>query len=87
MWFEWVQKVHTLRLCCSLARSGMRAPCVQARQHFSKRIVLAARMSTKAHGLRGLYAGMAPNALQVLPSSALGYFVYEMMKVALDVRE
>jgi hypothetical protein len=49
--------------------------------------MLAIRMSTRAHGVRGLYAGMAPNVIQVLPSSSLGYFVYELMKVVLDVRE
>jgi Mitochondrial carrier protein len=48
---------------------------------------VAFQMSTAKHGLRGLYAGMAPNVLQVLPSSALSYFTYELMKVVLDVRE
>lgn len=52
-----------------------------------KRIMLAYRMSTKTHGMRGLYAGMGPNAVQVLPSSALGYCTFEVMKVLLDVRE
>lgn len=48
---------------------------------------MAIQMTTKDYGLRGLYAGIAPNALQVLPSAALGYYVYELMRVVLDVRE
>jgi hypothetical protein len=60
---------------------------VQGRIHFTQRLLLAVRMSMKNHGVRGLYAGMVPNAMQVLPSSALGYFMYEFMKVVLDVRE
>ena len=60
---------------------------MQGALSFRKRLLLAVRMSTKSYGVRGLYAGMLPNALQVLPSSALGYFMYEFMKVVLDVRE
>jgi len=34
----------------------------------------------KAEGLQGLYAGMGPNILQVLPSAALSYFTYDTVK-------
>eukprot|EP00892_Ulva_mutabilis_P001214 jgi/Ulvmu1/11093/UM070_0008.1 len=56
------------------------------RASFRRRLAVAVHMSTKEFGLRGLYAGIAPNALQVLPSAALGYYVYEVMRVVLDVR-
>jgi Mitochondrial carrier protein len=59
----------------------------QARLGLWPRLVIAFQMSTRQHGMAGLYAGMAPNALQVLPSSALSYFTYETMKVVLDVRD
>lgn len=66
---------------------GVTAGRVQGRTSFRKRLAVALHMSTKDYGLRGLYAGIAPNALQVLPSAALGYYVYELMRVVLDVRE
>lgn len=36
-------------------------------------------------GLRGFYAGMLPNMLQVLPNAALSYFAYETFKRLLQV--
>lgn len=36
-------------------------------------------------GLGALYAGLLPSSLQVLPSAALSYFVYESMKIFLKV--
>ncbi|KAH1082677.1 hypothetical protein J1N35_022438 [Gossypium stocksii] len=36
-------------------------------------------------GMHALYAGLIPSLLQVLPSAAISYFVYEFMKIALKV--
>lgn len=36
-------------------------------------------------GVTALYAGLIPSMLQVLPSAALSYFVYECMKIVLKV--
>ncbi|CAA0412093.1 unnamed protein product [Arabidopsis thaliana] len=36
-------------------------------------------------GVPALYAGLIPSLLQVLPSAAISYFVYEFMKVVLKV--
>lgn len=37
-------------------------------------------------GVPALYAGLVPSLLQVLPSAAISYFVYEFMKVVLKVQ-
>lgn len=34
-------------------------------------------------GIPALYAGLLPGLLQVLPSAAISYFVYEFMKIVL----
>ncbi|GMN45331.1 hypothetical protein TIFTF001_014522 [Ficus carica] len=39
----------------------------------------------KQGGVPALYAGLIPSLLQVLPSAAISYFVYEFMKVVLKV--
>ncbi|KAK7399554.1 hypothetical protein VNO78_10739 [Psophocarpus tetragonolobus] len=36
-------------------------------------------------GVGALYAGLVPSLLQVLPSAAISYFVYEFMKIVLKV--
>ncbi|XP_054788529.1 probable mitochondrial adenine nucleotide transporter BTL3 [Prosopis cineraria] len=36
-------------------------------------------------GIAALYAGLIPSLLQVLPSAAISYFVYEFMKIVLKV--
>ncbi|KAG6768448.1 hypothetical protein POTOM_027365 [Populus tomentosa] len=36
-------------------------------------------------GIPALYAGLIPSLLQVLPSAAISYFVYEFMKIVLKV--
>ncbi|KAG9151640.1 hypothetical protein Leryth_001945 [Lithospermum erythrorhizon] len=36
-------------------------------------------------GVPALYAGLTPSLLQVLPSAAISYFVYELMKILLKV--
>ncbi|XP_021284397.1 probable mitochondrial adenine nucleotide transporter BTL3 [Herrania umbratica] len=55
--------------------------------------VQASRMDALATGVRiieqggvpALYAGLIPSLLQVLPSAAISYFVYEFMKIVLKV--
>jgi hypothetical protein len=39
----------------------------------------------RENGFAGLYAGLAPSVLQVLPSAALGYYCYESFKLAVGV--
>ncbi|XAR62285.1 hypothetical protein NMG60_11016991 [Bertholletia excelsa] len=39
----------------------------------------------KQGGVPALYAGLIPSLLQVLPSAAISYFVYEFMKIVLKV--
>ena len=39
----------------------------------------------RENGFRGLYAGLAPSVLQVLPSAAVGYYCYESFKLAVAV--
>ncbi|KAJ9166593.1 hypothetical protein P3X46_021319 [Hevea brasiliensis] len=36
-------------------------------------------------GIPALYSGLIPSLLQVLPSAAISYFVYEFMKIVLEV--
>lgn len=38
-------------------------------------------------GIRGFYAGILPNMLQVLPNAALSYFAYETFKSILQVAD
>ncbi|XVF36716.1 hypothetical protein REPUB_Repub19eG0082000 [Reevesia pubescens] len=55
--------------------------------------VQASKLGALATGLRiveqggvpALYAGLIPSLLQVLPSAAISYFVYEFMKIVLKV--
>ncbi|XWS23888.1 hypothetical protein CRYUN_Cryun28dG0054200 [Craigia yunnanensis] len=55
--------------------------------------VQASKMGALATGMRiveqggvpALYAGLIPSLLQVLPSAAISYFVYECMKIVLKV--
>jgi hypothetical protein len=49
------------------------------------RIAAACSAILKADGMRGFYAGLMPNMLQVLPSAALSYGTYETMKQVLGV--
>jgi Mitochondrial carrier protein len=40
----------------------------------------------RKEGVRGLYAGVGPSVLQVLPNAALSYYAYELFKALLDVK-
>ncbi|KAL5714849.1 hypothetical protein ACHQM5_016755 [Ranunculus cassubicifolius] len=42
-------------------------------------------MILEQRGIPALYAGLVPSLLQVLPSAAISYFVYEFMKIVLKV--
>lgn len=39
----------------------------------------------KAEGLRGLYRGIAPNFLKVLPAVSISYVIYERSKTWLGI--
>ncbi|KAL2613835.1 hypothetical protein R1flu_025527 [Riccia fluitans] len=43
------------------------------------------RMLLEKGGVKALYAGIFPSTLQVLPSAAFSYFVYETMKIAFKI--
>lgn len=47
---------------------------------------MALREIMKEGGWRGLYAGVGPSVLQVLPNAALSYYAYEYFKALLDVK-
>jgi len=47
------------------------------------RVAAACLEIMRQRGVRGLYSGLGPNLLQVLPSSALSYYTFETAKVAL----
>jgi solute carrier family 25 phosphate transporter 23/24/25/41 len=45
----------------------------------------AAAALLRERGVKGMYAGLGPNMLQVLPSAALSYWAYEVFKGLLSV--
>ncbi|GAX86336.1 hypothetical protein CEUSTIGMA_g13748.t1 [Chlamydomonas eustigma] len=51
-----------------------------------RRVALTCQDIWKAEGPAGFYAGMAPNLIQVLPSSALSYYTYDRFKVLLQAQ-
>ncbi|XP_050204471.1 probable mitochondrial adenine nucleotide transporter BTL3 [Mercurialis annua] len=75
--------------CCSEAATY---PFEVVRRHLQMQ-VRATKMNALATGLKiveqggvpALYAGLAPSLLQVLPSAAISYLIYELMKVMLKV--
>ncbi|KAI5669879.1 hypothetical protein M9H77_19732 [Catharanthus roseus] len=75
--------------CCSEAATY---PFEVVRRHLQMQ-VRATKMSALATtikiveqgGVPALYAGLIPSLLQVLPSAAISYFVYELMKIVLKV--
>ncbi|EEF31129.1 probable mitochondrial adenine nucleotide transporter BTL3 [Ricinus communis] len=75
--------------CCSEAATY---PFEVVRRHLQMQ-VRATKMNALATGVKiveqggipALYAGLVPSLLQVLPSAAISYFVYELMKIVLEV--
>lgn len=47
--------------------------------------VSLAKKIVKKEGVAGLYRGIAPNFLKVLPAVSISYVIYERAKVALQV--
>lgn len=39
----------------------------------------------REEGIRGLYRGILPNFMKVLPAVSIGYVVYERLKIILGV--
>eukprot|EP00884_Botryococcus_braunii_P013367 jgi/Botrbrau1/22030/Bobra.0024s0044.2 len=62
-----------------LARFGAKDSGVKGFQRAVAKII-------KDKGIRGLYAGVGPSVLQVLPNAALSYYAYEWFKALLDVK-
>ncbi|CAM8984863.1 unnamed protein product [Rhodiola kirilowii] len=59
---------------------------LQMQAQSSKLSALATCMKVvEQGGIPALYAGLTPSLLQVLPSAAISYFVYEFMKIVLKV--
>lgn len=40
----------------------------------------------KTEGIRGLYRGLTPNFMKVIPSVSISYVVYEYLKITLGVQ-
>ncbi|KAJ4822416.1 hypothetical protein Tsubulata_041591 [Turnera subulata] len=59
---------------------------LQLQVRATKMSALATFLKVVEHGgIPALYAGLIPSLLQVLPSAAISYFVYECMKIVLKV--
>ncbi|MEW5304664.1 MAG: hypothetical protein WDW36_007259 [Sanguina aurantia] len=74
-----------------LAAAGSVAPAVGAAalgplasNHVLAKMMVAWVAIMKADGVRGFYAGLLPNMMQVLPSAALSYYTYDSLKTALN---
>ncbi len=52
----------------------------------SGRYVDVMRGVVRSHGIRGLYAGIVPEYLKVIPGVAIAFCTYEGMKRVLGVR-
>lgn len=40
----------------------------------------------RTEGLRGLYRGLAPNFMKVIPSVSISYVVYERLKITMGAK-
>jgi hypothetical protein len=67
----------------SVARYSTRAAAANTGMNTFR---IAAGQILKSEGVRGLYAGIWPTVLQVLPNAALSYYAYEYFKALLDVK-
>ena len=78
---------HTMRHPTTIAAGAAAAVALgggpMAASSGLRRIALTCRDIWKADGPAGFYAGMAPNLVQVLPSSAISYYTYEKLKEVL----
>ena len=76
-----------LGMCCCIvgvthaSKAAMKKMQANAFQKLGSTIVALA----EEEGIRGFYAGILPNMLQVLPNAALSYFAYETFKRLLEV--
>ncbi len=79
------RKIQIQSMAMAAARGSMRHhPHVVAGSIVAvgglQRIGLTIKEIVKAEGPGGFYAGMGPNLVQVLPSSALSYYTYSTLK-------
>ena len=69
--------------------AGVQAASKKAQQaaqaNAFKRLAATIAGLAEEEGLRGFYAGILPNMLQVLPNAAISYFAYETFKRLLEV--
>ena len=68
----------------ALAQPGRSARVVVGRSLVRARKVTA--IILEREGVRGLYRGVLPSTLQVLPSAAISYFLYQKLKASMGVR-
>uniref|UniRef100_A0A0D3AYS2 Mitochondrial carrier protein n=1 Tax=Brassica oleracea var. oleracea TaxID=109376 RepID=A0A0D3AYS2_BRAOL len=70
----------------TLLYGAIAGACSEQRSHEGRLSAVATCVKIVEHGgVPALYAGLIPSLLQVLPSAAISYFVYEFMKVVMKV--
>jgi len=60
--------------------------CASATDDAREGAVTLLRVIIKRDGLRGLYRGLLPNFVKVLPAVSISYVVYERSLISLNVR-
>jgi len=70
-----VKSLAVLVFCCVLATDDAREGAVTL-----------LRVIIERDGLRGLYRGLLPNFVKVLPAVSISYVVYERSLISLNVR-
>ena len=55
-------------------------------EHRAMGMVETVRTIVREEGFRGLYRGLLPNFLKVIPAVSIGYVMYEQLKSVLNVK-
>ena len=73
----------------NLSESGVGAPPGRSARVVVGRSLIRARQVTavilRREGVRGLYRGVLPSTVQVLPSAAISFFLYQKLKASMGV--
>lgn len=69
------------------AAHASKAAAKHVQSNAFRKLVHTIATVAEEEGMRGFYAGMLPNILQVLPHAALNYWAYETFKKLLEVPE
>lgn len=73
----------------NLSESGAGAPSGRSARVVVGRSLIRARQVTavilRREGVRGLYRGVVPSTVQVLPSAAVSFFLYQKLKASMGV--